>query len=61
MPKIAQDLLAALKDSPVLLVIALLNAVVIVGLYFVVAGERENKNEIEKMLIQQCGPQAKGT
>ena len=50
----------ALKSSPLLLVVVLLNAGMIWALLFVASSQREERQMLTKMLIENCQPKSPG-
>jgi hypothetical protein len=50
----------ALKQSPLLLVVVLLNAGMIWALLFVASSQRDERQMLTKMLIENCQPKSPG-
>lgn len=52
--KVASGVVDALRNQPMTLAIIVLNAIIILGIYFAVVDERRSKNEIIKQLISNA-------
>jgi hypothetical protein len=57
---VATTTVDALKQSPLLLVVIILNAGMIWALLFVASSQRDERQMLTKMLIENCQPKSPG-
>jgi len=55
MTQVASETIAALKTSPLLLVVVVLNAGMIASLLYVANVQKDERQMLTKMLIENCG------
>ena len=58
MTQVASETISALKTSPLLLVVVVLNAGMIAALLYVGAAQKDERQILTKMLIENCGKAA---
>jgi hypothetical protein len=58
MTQVASETISALKTSPLLLVVVVLNAGMIASLLYVAGVQKDERQMLTKMLIENCGKTA---
>jgi hypothetical protein len=58
MTQVASETISALKTSPLLLVVVVLNAGMIMSLLYVANVQKDERQMLTKMLIENCGKAA---